>query len=85
MVGVSTGTYGPAECVGLGDKSSCSQWLAVTGDRKGGRAWADVGPEGLDSPRTVSDHPLGGPSMLLGYHLCGIGEVGDCFLRAHTA
>lgn len=58
-----------------------AQWLAVTSDRKGGRAWGNAGAEGQD---TLWASP-GDPSMLLGYRLCGIGEVVDCFLSAQTA
>lgn len=81
MVGVSAGMHDPVKCVGVGEKSSRSQWLATTGDRKGGRAWGDVGAGGPDE---AADRP-GVPSTLLGYNLYGIGEAVDCFFSAQTA
>lgn len=40
MVGISAGVHNSVMCVGVGEKSSWSQWLAISGERKEGRAWA---------------------------------------------
>lgn len=56
MVGVSAGMHDPVKCVGVGEKPSRSQWLAITGDRKGGRAWGDMGAGGPDE---AADPPRG--------------------------
>lgn len=62
MVGISAATHHPAKCVGVGEKSSWSQWLDITGDRKGGKAWGDAGAGGPDT----AAEPLGGPQDAAG-------------------
>ena len=62
MVGVSAGMHDPVKCIGVGEESSQSQWLAITGDRKGGRAWGDTGAGGPDTaaePPTGAQHTAG--------------------------
>lgn len=57
MVGLLAGMHDPAKCVGVGEKSSWSQWLDITGDRNGGRAWGDGGAGGPDTaPETPGGH-----------------------------
>lgn len=73
--------HDPVRCVGVGDKPSRSQWLAITGGEIGGRTWVGVGAGGW----TRLPSTPGLPSMLLGYHLCETGEAVDCLLSAQTA